>query len=205
MDSIAKLTEMFRKFPGIGPRQARRFAYFLLSADSSYVSSLSTGINSLKKETSVCSDCRRYFAKSDSRPTCAICSDTGRDKTLLTIVSTDVDMDAFEKSGVYEGMYFVLGGYVPLIETDEPEKRIRAGHLTDLIKRRSKDGLSEIIFALSATPEGEHTASFLADYLSKLAEDLNFKITHLGKGLSTGTELEYADSETIKNALKNRE
>ena len=136
---------------------------------------------------------------------CSICSDDTRDHTSLMIVARDSDLEAIEKSGVYCGLYFVLGGIVPILEK-EPEKRVR---LKELKKRVSGDPISgEIILSMSATPDGEHTAEVVKQFLenNSLASGRGskIKITVLGKGLSTGTELEYSDTETLKNALKNR-
>lgn len=97
----------------------------------------------------------------------------------------------------------MLGGSVPILEKN-PEKRIRQKELLEVVEKRSKDGLKEIIIALNYNPEGENTLTYLSEILKPLADKNNLKISTLGRGLSTGTELEYSDTETIKNALKNR-
>jgi recombination protein RecR len=116
------------------------------------------------------------------------------------IVSRDVDFEAIEKSKVYHGYYFVLGGIIPILEK-EPEKRVR---LKELQARISKGQFKEVILSLNANAEGEHTADFIRDYIAQNFANKNIKVSVLGRGLSTGTELEYADGETIKSALKNR-
>lgn len=204
MNSLEKLIEMFRHFPGIGPRQARRFAYFLLTRDASYVSNLSSLINAVKKETKKCDSCHRFWTPNEkSRPSdkCDICSDKTREQNILMIVARDVDYEVVEKSGTYRGLYFVLGGTLPILE-EEPEKRIKIKNLELRIKEDKK--LSEIILALNANPEGEHTAEFVSATISPIAKEKNIKISYLGRGLSTGTELEYIDPDTLKSALKNR-
>jgi recombination protein RecR len=120
------------------------------------------------------------------------------------IIARDSDLEAVEKSGVYNGLYFVLGGIVPILEK-EPEKRVRLKELKRRVHGDPISGkLAEIILSMSVTPDGEHTAEVVRVFLEKNAASSKIKITVLGKGLSTGTELEYSDTETLKNALKNR-
>ena len=120
------------------------------------------------------------------------------------IVSHDVDLEHIEKSSVYKGTYFVLGGVVPIL-APKPEERIRSRELIKLIKARAEKGeLKEIILAMNITPEGENTEQYLTKTLSPIAEQYSMKISHLGRGISTGTEIEYSDKETLKNALQNR-
>ena len=200
MNSIERLTELLGKFPGIGPRQAKRFVYFLLTRSGGYTEDLIDAIQNLKGEIVQCGKCMRYFAKNGSTAkTCSICSDDTRDSALLMVVPRDIDLDSIEKSGSYNGYYFVLGGVVPILEK-EPEKRIRNKELTVRIKNGLKDGLKEMILAMNANNEGENTAEFIKQKYK--GEPLIFSV--FGRGLSTGAELEYADSETLKNAFLHR-
>lgn len=207
MNALEKLVELFRQFPGIGPRQARRFAYFLLTRDASYIRNLSSLINEIKKEAKECALCSRFFAPSErvkAIDRCNICADDTRERNILMIVARDADLEVIEKSGTYHGLYFVLGGALPILE-QEPEKRIRIKGLLSRINVNNKeDNISEIIFGLNANPEGEHTAEFVATAISPIAKQKGIKISYLGRGLSTGTELEYVDPDTLKSALKNR-
>lgn len=204
MDSINKLAELFKEFPGIGPRQAKRFVYFLLSRPSGYLDGLAKLIVELRREIKNCPSCFRFFPNDVAHsPLCSLCRDLTRDRTSLMIVARDVDYEAIEKSHSYRGLYFVLGGNVPILEK-EPEKKVRIKELVTLIKKRGGEGLKEIIVATSVNPEGENTADFLIQLLSPLLKEFSIKLSVLGRGLSTGTELEYSDSDTIKNALKNR-
>ena len=194
---------MFLKFPGIGPRQARRFAFFLAGADNEYVEELSKAILGIKGNIFRCPSCFRFFeAKQEGR--CGICSNLNRDKTLLMVVEKDVDMETIEKSDVYNGVYFVLGGIIPL----PPKTNGEYNNLKfkELFGKVQQEKPKEIILATSATLEGENTARYIEKILEPLqqAQGEPPKITRLGKGLSTGTELEYIDSETMGNALKNR-
>ena len=206
MDSINQLTNLFKKLPGIGPRQARRFVYYLLSTDQDFLDQLSTKIQSLKKDIKQCTGCQRYFSNNYNPKSslCRICSDIERDKSKLLIVEKDIDLNAVEKSGSYRGYYFVLGGSVPILDPS-PENHIRFPLLLSKLEGKIKEGLDEIIIALPVTTEGDHTAHWLATKLHPLADQTKLKISFPGRGLSTGSELEYADSETIKNALANRQ
>ena len=122
----------------------------------------------------------------------------------LMVVCRDIDFETIEKNHIFNGKYFILGGTVPVLEKI-PEKKIRLSELLAKVEKRAvADGLKEIIFAMSVNPEGENTLDFLKQSLAPLAQKYNITISALGRGISTGTELEYSDSDTIKNALKNR-
>ena len=164
MNSIDRLSEIFGKFPGIGPRQAKRFVYFILSRNNGYTDDLVRAIQEIKKEIIQCSECHRFYPKNDSPSTlCSICLNDTRDASMLMIVPRDIDLEAVERSGSYKGFYFVLGGSVPILEK-EPEKRIRVNELKKLIAKK-KDTLKEIILAMNANSEGENTADYLKQEL----------------------------------------
>lgn len=204
MDHLNHLHELFRQFPGIGPRQAKRFVYFLLGTTAGYRNTLAKEITELASRVTICNSCFRFFdRKNASISLCSVCSDNSRDTTSLMLVAKDVDLDAVEKSKVYEGYYFVLGNQLSLIEKD-PDSKIRTKELSLAIEKRVKSGLKEIILALSLNNEGEHTREFVEGVISPLVKKYSLKVSILGRGLSTGTELEYSDTETIKNALDGR-
>ncbi len=205
MDSTDKLIELFKQFPGIGPRQAKRFVYFLLTRPSGYTVELSKLISEIKTNVVCCDECFRFFAKNGHpSDTCPTCLDKNRDGKLLMIVSHDVDFENVERTGSFNGHYFILGGAVPILEKN-PEKKIRQKELLKTVEKKIKNGLQEIIIALNYNPEGENTLTYVSQILQPLSEKHKIKISTLGRGLSTGTELEYSDSDTIKNALKNRQ
>lgn len=198
MNSIDTLTEIFRSFPGIGPRQARRFVYYLLSRNSTYSQEFVRAIENLKKEIMQCESCLRFFAKNGhATKICRICEDDTRDNSILMVVPRDIDLEAVERSGSFKGHYFVLGGVVPILEK-EPEKKIRIKELDSKIKKNSD--LKEVVLAMNANADGEHTADYIKEFFK--GSPLTFSI--LGRGLSTGTELEYADPETLKSAFLHR-
>lgn len=202
MNPRDRLQELFTHFPGIGPRQAKRFVYFLLTRNSTYLAELSRLIKELQGESAVCASCFRFYSPATKGSLCSLCGDEGRDKKTLLLVEKDVDLETIEKSKTYTGLYFVLGGSVPILEKN-PEKLVRLKELQKIAESR-KGVLSEIILALSVTPEGEHTAEYIKGVLSALPFAKNMRVTLLGRGLSTGSEVEYTDPETLKNALKNR-
>lgn len=207
MNAIDKLTERFRDFPGIGSRQSKRFVYFLLSKNRGYLEELTLLILDIKNEIRVCSSCFRFYAQNvqnGEKDFCQICLDINRDTTTLLLVEKDVDLENVERSRAYKGRYFVMGGVVPILEKN-PEEKVRLKELISKIQlESSKNGLKEIILAFSINAEGENTALVVEEYIKSLKEKFSFTVSHLGRGLSTGSELEYADGETLKNALKNR-
>ncbi|OGI89913.1 hypothetical protein A3A95_01150 [Candidatus Nomurabacteria bacterium RIFCSPLOWO2_01_FULL_39_18] len=236
MDIVDKLTEIFKEFPGIGERQAKRFVYFLMSKNGSYAENLALLITDLKKEVAQCGECFRFFivparnaesiapagGKNGKNPvngginkTCDICGNTSTDSSVLMVVEKDSDLESVKKSRVYNGKYFILGGLVPIVEKNTKSK-IRIEELKEKIMREarpnanalglaSRNALQEIILAFSVSPQGNHTDSYVREQIKNVADKQNIKISSLGKGLSTGTELEYSDNDTLKNALKNRQ
>jgi recombination protein RecR len=202
MNSIDKLTEIFKSFPGIGPRQAKRFVYFLLTRNKNYIKEFTALVEELPKEIQICQDCFRYFTKGKTASQlCDICQSKNRDETLM-IVARDIDLENIEKSHSFNGRYFVLGGTVPILDKN-PETKVRLNELVRAVEKKSKT-LKEIILGFSINPESEYTAQYVVQTLNPLISKYSLKVSHLGRGLSTGTELEYSDADTIKNALKNR-
>jgi len=205
MNVIDELVEIFRKFPGVGPRQAERFVYYLLRQKKDYLNKLVRLIPELDNKVKNCELCKRfYLSENPANHVCNICSNQNRDPELLMVVGLDVDLQSIEKSGNFRGIYFVLGGLVPILEK-EPETKIRLKELKKIVEKRyATKEIKEIILALNANPEGENTTDVVKKELKDFCEKNSIKVSILGRGLSTGTELEYSDSETIKNALKNR-
>jgi len=201
MDAIEKLTRIFEKFPGIGPRQAQRFVQFLLRSSPALRRELSQAITQLGGSVHGCGECYRYFAGSGKN--CEICSNATRDAASLAVVATDADLAALERSGTYRGRYFVMGGTIAL--GSEKSHNLRIDKLLATLPKRIEKGLNEIILAFPANPEGDATAERVRHELVRgLPSYKELKITSLGRGLSTGSELEYADSETLKSALESR-
>jgi len=197
-NAIQKLKEYFERFPGIGPRQAQRFVYWLLNEDSQFTNELSGLLFELKRGVKQCGECFRFYTSNE----CRLCQDKSRDNSRLLVVEKDVDLENIEKTGIYSGHYFVLGDIVPLGQI--LPKNIRLKELFSRAEQEAKKGLKEIILAFNATAEGDNTIRYLEKILEPLAKKYSIKISGFGRGLSTGTELEYIDRDTLKNALENR-
>lgn len=196
--TIDTLTELFLQFPGIGKRQARRFVYALLHKDSSYINALIRNIQELKQQVRQCTRCYRFHGAMN-QDICTICQQG--DSSKLLIVEKDADLENLHGTKVYDGQYFVLGGFI-----SSHEKKRSFARTEELLKRikvdTSNGTLKEVIFGLSISPEAEHTRFRLLSMIKDKYPELTFST--LGRGLSTGTELEYSDSETLKYALSSR-
>jgi recombination protein RecR len=175
--------------------------YYLLTQDRGTLEYFAKLILNLKNEVNQCGSCYRFFSFG-SKETCNVCLDSSRNNTQLMVVEKDADFETAKKINDYVGKFFILGGNVPILE-DNPEKRIRINQLVQRINKE-KEPLVEIILALSATREGDYTVKLIREILEPLAEKYNISITTLGRGLSTGIEIEYTDPDTISAALKNR-
>ena len=205
MSPTERLAQLFSEFPGIGRRQARRFVYFLLSKDKVFIKNITNALLAVQEEVLQCEQCYRFYAKDkSSSPHCPICMDEHTDHSLMLVIEKDVDFENIKKADVHAGRYFILGGSIPILEQD-PSKKIRARELVAEVSRATKeDGLKEVIIALSANIEGENTTQYVKKILEPLSEKSGLIVSTLGRGLSTGTELEYSDSTTLEHALKNR-
>lgn len=197
MDHIEELTRALSRFPGIGPRQAKRFVYFLLATPAIERAKLAELIASLGKEVRQCPECMRFFNGTNAT-VCNYCTDKTRDDAQLMLVEKDQDLSAVERAGTYRGRYFVLGGVLTL----SGKGAIREKELLKIVEKRIKNNLKEIVLALSATSEGEHTVDRVRELLAPWRDSVVTSM--LGRGLATGSELEYSDAETLRAALSNR-
>lgn len=200
MDSpiIQKLISLFSKFPTIGRRTASRFVFYLIKLPQSELDELIQEITKLKQSIKTCSFCFNPFETTNEQKFCSICSDNSRDKSMLCIIEKESDLISIEKTKRYKGIYFILGGTVSSLK-EEDIKKLRIEELEQRLHNASN--FKEIIIATNPTTEGEATALLLE---RKLKLFPNIKITHLGRGLPVGGELEYADEETLKNAFEGR-
>ena len=192
--TIQKLISLFSKFPTVGPRTAARFVFYLLKLKSEEVNELTSSVSNLKENIKLCNLC--FLPFEDEGNLCQICQDKTRDKSLLCVVEKEPDLESLEKTKKYKGLYFILGGTVPILKK-ENIKQLRS---QEFLRRAKDPEVKEIIIATNPTTEGEATAL----YLERLLKPLNKKITRLGRGLPVGAELEYADEETLSSALEGR-
>jgi recombination protein RecR len=198
MDSIEKLKDIFRKFPTVGPRTAGRFVYYLMKLPKEKIDELQSAITELKNKIKLCQMCFNPFEGEGA--ICQICKNSSRDKNMLCIVEKETDLESLESTKKYNGLYFILGGTIGTMRKEDiSQLRI------EQLKRRIKGiNFSEIIIALNPTPEGRATSSLVESVIKEVFLQPNFKITHLAKGIPVGGELEYADEETLQNALEGR-
>lgn len=207
MDATDRLTELFMRFPGIGPKQAKRFVYFLLREHSQYKEQLIKALEELKFTGKQCEKCYRFFGDKSAQTEkafCNICDNNSRNQTELMIVEKELDLDAIEKTGSYNGLYFILGGLVPPL-ADKPSELIRIRELTNCVHIAiSNEQLSEVIFALPVTDYGDTTTEYVEKIIKQIVGIEKVKLSHLARGLSSGLELEYVDKNTFKSALEKR-
>ncbi len=197
---MEELIELFKKFPGIGPRQAKRFVSFLMHTNNSYRQDLITGIGHINEKVITCTECNRKFINYKNTDKCNVCVKKRDDKNLL-ILAYDNDIEIFEKTLAYNGQYFILGKYIPLF-SEKAHEYIDFDKLYKRVENLQSKGLEEIILALNATSDGDYTIKILRENLGRKFPDV--KISLLGRGISTGSEIEYADQETLREALRFR-
>lgn len=197
MDSIERLTKLFIRFPGIGERQARRFAYFILAEELGYTEALAQAIRSARAHAHTCTRCLRIFEGDETL--CALCANSDRDQSTLVVLEKSQDISAFASID-YNGLFFNLGGLIPIVQ----KSIVEGTNLASLFARLKKDtAITEVILAFPLTPNGEHTDSVVREQLTQQFPLL--QVTSLGRGLSMGTELEYADPTSLSASLKKRE
>ena len=187
------LVESFSRFPGIGEKTALRFVLFLLSKNPEYIENLAGQIDNIKN-LALCNKCH-YLAT--YKNLCKYCNDPARDKTTICVVSTLPELLAIEATGYFLGLYHILGGKLDPLRGTNPEHL----NISSLIYRIKNENPNEIILALNPDIPGENTTL----YLSRLLKPLNKKISRLARGLSMGSELEYADPITLSSALLGRQ
>ena len=195
---IEKLVRIFTQFPGIGPRQAVRFAYYLVGAKIEIRTELRDALEGLKR-VKRCGLCDR--AHEGSGEACAFCGDGTRDRHMLAVIEKDVDLESIEKAGIYRGRYFILGGLLSALNI-QSKSRARLERLFEYVK--ASPHIREVILMMSTTVEGSFTARYVEKILEPLKKNRTLSITHLAQGLSAGAELEYLNRDTLKSALENR-
>lgn len=191
--TIQNLIELFKKMPGVGIRQATRFAYYFLYAPKTERTQLISALTELEKIKS-CPECYLSF----DGASCQICANPKRNKKLIAVVEKEIDAETIENTNRFLGVYHVLGGDI-LRHRD-------ALKINELIERIKKNNAEEIILALNTTTEGDATALHLQRIIKHIrqAQGEPLKITRLARGLPTGGEIEYADENTLIQSLNDR-
>jgi recombination protein RecR len=193
--ALEEVIEALGQLPGVGPRTAERYAYFLLKNDENKSHRIVSTLDKLHKNVKQCPVTYALIDASES--VSQLYSDESRDKRTVALVAEPFDIIALEKTSLYRGTYHVLGGLISPLDGIGPEQL----HIQELIKRIKNDNVSEIILATNASVEGETTALFVQQQLA----GMNLAITRLARGLPIGVDLEYADQITLGRALEGRQ
>jgi recombination protein RecR len=190
---VARLIEELHKLPGVGPKGAQRLAYHLLRTTAEEARALADAIVEVKDKISLCSVCQNT---TDVDP-CIVCSDEGRDRSIVCVVEEPLDILAVERTRAHKGLYHVLHGSISPMEGVGPEQlKVR-----QLLERLRDHTVKEVIMATNPNLQGEATSM----YVSRLIQPLGVRVTRLARGLPMGGDLEYADDLTLARALENRQ
>ena len=193
MSAIEQLTAELAKLPGIGRKTATRLTFHLLKQPRGTVESLARAIQTLADRIAPCSTCGNY---SETDP-CSICEDSRRDRAILCVVEEASDLEAIERSGEFRGLYHVLGGHLSPLDGIGPDDL----RIDDLFRRvENGSGVREVILATNPSMEGEVTATYIRGVLAPVG----LQVTRIALGLPVGGDLEYADRQTIAQALAAR-
>lgn len=194
VEPVAKLIDEFSRLPGIGPKTASRLAFYLLRAPEEQAQSLADALRELRERIRFCSTC---FNITEEDP-CAVCSDEGRDRSIICVVEEPLDVIAIERTHDYHGLYHVLHGTIAPVEGIGPDD-LRIAEL--LYRLDAMSLVREVIIATNPNMEGEATAMYIARQL----EGRGIQATRLARGLPVGGDLEYADEITLSRALAGRQ
>jgi recombination protein RecR len=190
--SFSRLVAELAKFPGIGQKTATRLAFFILRQPASEAEALAEAVRGLKEKIRFCSTC---FHITESDP-CPLCSNPGRDDSLLCVVEEPQDLIAIERSRSFRGRYHVLHGALsPLDGIGPDDLKIR-----ELLIRLKDHRVKEVLIATNFTVEGEATAL----YLARLIQPLGIRVTRLAYGIPMGSDLEFVDEVTVNRAVEGR-
>lgn len=194
MKSFQKLTSALKRLPGIGPKQAERMALFLLRSPQGEAENLIASIREAKNALKLCKSCSDFT----ENELCRVCSDLGRDSSILCVVSEPQDVTAFERARSYRGLYHVLHGAISPLDGKFPQNL----KIEELLARlRAKNSpIGEVILATDPDTEGEATAL----YLARLLKDFTVKTTRIAHGVPLGGDLDYLDERTLSEALSGR-
>lgn len=190
--ALQDLIDAFKQLPGIGIKSAQRIVFYLLRENENKALFLAESIQKSFDSINECQECRMYTEEK----LCSICTDSDRDRNIMCVVESPADLIAIENTMQFNGLYFVLMGRLSPLDGIGPDEL----KIEDLIKLLKDKDIKEIILANSPTIEGEATAA----YIGSIAEDLDVRATRIAYGVPMGGELEYVDSNTLIQALNNR-
>lgn len=194
-EPLRALVEQLSRLPGLGPKSAMRLAITLLQWPESETRRLGESIHSLRDNLALCSRCGAI----SSSEICPVCSDSGRDSSLLCIVPEWDSLLALESGGFYNGLYFVLGGLL----CQQPKDGAHQLEIGKLLDRLAEGEVREVILALGATLEAENTATLIKQTLERKFPAIS--VTRLAQGLPLGAEVKYMDRETLRQSMRHRQ
>lgn len=194
VEPVARLIDEFSRLPGIGPKTASRLAFYLLRAPEEQAHALADALRELRARITFCSLC---FNITENDP-CLVCSDEGRDRSVICVVEEPLDVIAIERTRDYHGLYHVLHGTISPVEGIGPDE-LRIAEL--LLRLDATPSVQEVIIATNPNMEGEATAMYIARQL----QGKSIRVTRLARGLPMGGDLEYADELTLSRALAGRQ
>jgi recombination protein RecR len=196
MNFSSKLIEdavnAFSTLPGIGKKSALRHVLHILQMEDINVEDFTKSIAKLKTDIQFCNKCHNI----SDNPTCTICLNQSRDKSLICVVENIRDLMAIENTQHFNGTYHVLGGLISPMEGIGPD----ALNIETLLSRIEKDEVKEIVMALSSTIEGDTTLF----YISRQIDEDKVKLSSIARGIAFGGELEYTDDLTLAKSITNR-
>ena len=194
--ALTDLIEALSALPGVGPRTAERYAYYLVRHNDQASQQLARALLGLHNGVGYC---KKTFALVPAgQDESDLYTDPRRDKKIVAVVAEPFDIVALEKTGQFHGTYHVLGGLVSPIDGVGPEQL----HIQELVRRIDEDTVEEIILATNASVEGESTALYIQQ---QIGPDRKVKVSRLARGLPVGVDLEYADQITLGRALEGRQ
>jgi len=193
--AVERLIEAFARLPGIGPKTASRLTYYFLRVPKEESLELAEALIGLRSKTAFCSRC--FNITSIDIDPCEICVDENREGKVVCVVEEPLDALAIERTGRFLGRYHVLHGALAPVEGIGPENL----RIEELVSRIEAEGIEELILATNPTLEGEATVM----YLKRRMEGMRLRLTRLARGLPSGGDLEYADSNTLSQALDGRQ
>lgn len=194
--AVSRLIEAFERLPGVGPKTAQRLTFYLLHNPQKELDKFAQALHRLKKDTKICSLC---FNVGEEDP-CEICTNRGRDQTVICVVEQPLDVLAIEKGGFYHGLYHVLHGVISPLNNIGPEEL----HIDDLLPRLKSGEVRELILATNPSMEGEATAMYIKRMVIDKMKIKKPKMSRIGRGLPIGADLEYADEVTLSRAFEGR-
>jgi len=189
---LQSLIDSLRRLPGVGPKTAQRMALHLLERDRDAALLISDALSDAARNIGECAQCHSLA----ETPVCEICEHPGRDRSLLCVLESPIDLMAIEQTGGFSGVYFVLGGHLSPIDGVGPDDL----GIDQLLDRLYQGEVQELVLATNPTVEGEATAHYIAEQLS----DLDIKVSRIAHGVPVGGELEFVDGGTLAHALAGR-